>query len=232
MNTIFWFNNPLILLENVSEVFPTKKMNSNEKLNAISRLVIILSCVGYIFTCSLSYLLMGLITLILIIIIYRNKDELLGEGITNEGYTNFNSKYHSKKLTDHTLNKELKTTFYKNSKENPLGNVLLTEIGDNPNRLSAQPTFNIKTSENITKDVKKMVQMLNPELENTNKQLYGDLWENFELDQSNRIFYSTANTRVTNDQGAFADLLYGTMPSGKDGDKFQLLADSFRYILQ
>ena len=77
-----------------------------------------------------------------------------------------------------------------------------------------------------------MVQMLNPELENTNKQLYGDLWENFELDQSNRIFYSTANTRVTNDQGAFADFLYGTMPSGKDGDKFQLLADSFRYILQ
>ena len=41
---------------------------------------------------------------------------------------------------------------------------------------------------------------MNPGIKNTNKQLYGDLWNNFELDQSNRLFYSTANTRVANDQ--------------------------------
>ena len=75
---------------------------------------------------------------------------------------------------------------------------------------------------------------MNPEIKNTNKQLYGDLWEKFNLDQSNRSFYSTANTRVTNDQGAYAQFLYGNMPSGKssgpDGD-FARVQDNYRYTL-
>jgi len=33
-----------------------------------------------------------------------------------------------------------------------------------------------------------------------------------------RQFSSTANTRIVNDQGAFAQFLYGNMPSCKDGD--------------
>ena len=31
-----------------------------------------------------------------------------------------------------------------------------------------------------------------------------------------RVFYSTANTRVANDQGAFGQYLYGDMPSSKE----------------
>jgi hypothetical protein len=58
--------------------------------------------------------------------------------------------------------------------------------------------------------------MLNPGIKNTDKQLYGDLWQNFELDQSNRVFYSTPNTRVTNDQTAYSNFLFGTMYSGKE----------------
>jgi len=42
------------------------------------------------------------------------------------------------------------------------------------------------------------------------------------------------NTRVANDQGAYAEYLYGNMPSSKrsgpDG-AFQRVADSYRYIL-
>ena len=29
------------------------------------------------------------------------------------------------------------------------------------------------------------------------------------------VFYSMPNTRITNDQGAYAEYLYGNMPSGK-----------------
>ena len=57
---------------------------------------------------------------------------------------------------------------------------------------------------------------MNPGIKNTDKQLYGDLWQEFELDQSNRAFFSTANTRVENDQGAYSQYLYGTMPSAKE----------------
>jgi hypothetical protein len=76
--------------------------------------------------------------------------------------------------------------------------------------------------------------MLNPGIKNTNKQLYPDLWENFQLDQSNRVFYSTPNTRVENDQGAFGKFLYGVMPSSKESNfasAIQREKDSYRYTL-
>ena len=76
--------------------------------------------------------------------------------------------------------------------------------------------------------------MMNPGIKNTNKQLFGDLWENFELDQSNRSFFSTANTRVENDQKSFGEFLYGDMPSAKESNtagNMQRVADAYRYTL-
>ena len=108
---------------------------------------------------------------------------------------------------------------------------MLTEINDKPERRAAPPAFNPEVYEDITKSTKRMVQNLNPEIKNTNKQLFGSLGENFELDQSMRIFNSTANTKIPNDQGAFADFLYGNMPSCKDGDDFACVKDNERYNL-
>jgi hypothetical protein len=97
--------------------------------------------------------------------------------------------------------------------------------------LAAPPSFNVDVDEDITKNVKKMVQSLNPGIKNTNKQLFGDLGENFYLDQSLRVFNSTPNTRVASDQGAFGQFLYGNMPSAKEGNEFALLQDNLRYTL-
>jgi hypothetical protein len=75
---------------------------------------------------------------------------------------------------------------------------------------------------------------MNPTIKNTNKQLFGDLYQNFELDNSNRQFFSTPNTRVANDQGAFGQYLYGTMPSAKESTpegNMQRIADNYRYTL-
>jgi hypothetical protein len=76
--------------------------------------------------------------------------------------------------------------------------------------------------------------MMNPGIKNTNKQLYGDLWQQFELDNSNRVFYSTPNTRVTNDQSAYAQYLYNDMKySGKLSTPEGAIArvqDNFRYL--
>jgi hypothetical protein len=76
---------------------------------------------------------------------------------------------------------------------------------------------------------------MNPNIGNTNKQLYSSLWDNFQLDQSNRIFYSTANTRIQpGDQSAFGQFLYGNMPSSKESNLEGAMArvqDSYRYTL-
>ena len=76
--------------------------------------------------------------------------------------------------------------------------------------------------------------MLNPGIINTNKQLFGDLYENYVMDNSMMRFYSTANSRIASDQGAFSQYLYGNMPSSKESNAegaMQRIADNVRYLL-
>ena len=53
-NNSFWGNNPAILLNKneILELFPTSNMNYNQKLNSITRLIILLTLIGFIFTFS------------------------------------------------------------------------------------------------------------------------------------------------------------------------------------
>lgn len=234
---VFWFNNPKILFDNikyskfsVTELTPNFNSSFEEKLNYVSRIVIILSIIGFILTLSIKYILFGIMTLVIIIFIYYFKKQKIIERLkskSKEGYINLNDD----NINNKTFKNVLKENFYNSNKKNPFGNVLLTEIQDKPERKAAPPSFNVDVSEDITKNIKDTVQYLNPTIKNTNKQLYGDLWQNFELDQSNRVFYSNPNTKVVNDQGAFGKYLYGNMPSAKEGDPFSLVQDNYRYIL-
>jgi hypothetical protein len=133
-----------------------------------------------------------------------------------------------------TLETLLRSDFHPTTKKNPFGNVLLTDIMDQPNRKAAAPSFNPDVYDDINAATKKQTQMLNPGIINTNKQLYGDLKDNYDFDNSMMRFYSTANTRVANDQGAYGDYLYGNMPSSKESDPSsatQRVKDNYRYIL-
>ena len=237
MTAPFWSNDPKILLNNdyIFQIWPNQSMTFEEKLNAISRLVILLTILGFLFTMSNSLLLIGGITLALIFILYKTRKNSAIEKMTNikdgSQHINLASNQSSTLLNPATLEPFLKSEFEKTSKRNPLSNVLLTDIQDNPNRLAAPPSFNTEVYEDINNTTKKMVQMLNPGIKNTNKQLYGDLGEKFEFDQSQWSFFSNPNTKVCSDQGSFANWLYGNMPSAKEGNAFALLQDNQRYIL-
>ena len=235
MSNPFWYDDPSILLkkENIFELWPTPTMNYNQKLNAITRLIIIVTMVGFIITMAYRLLFIGGITIFVIFILFKmNKDKLTKESFTNNDTI---LKQNPGYITNpETLDSVLKTEFKEGNKKNPFSNVLLTQIGDDPDRKPAPPAFNVDVDENITTNVKKAVQQMNPGIKNTDKQLYGDLWENFQLDQSNRVFNSTPNTRVTNDQSAYAKYLYGTMPSAKGStmeDNLQREKDNYRYTL-
>jgi hypothetical protein len=154
-----------------------------------------------------------------------------GEGSTSSPLVNIDT---NKATSAVHLDSILDQDYYSSSSKNPFGNVLLTEIKYDSERLAAPPSFNMDVSESITENVKKAVQKMNPGIKNTNHQLFGDLYNNFLLDNSNRVFFSTANSRVTNDQGAFGKFLYGYMPSGKESNATGALArvqDSYRYTL-
>jgi len=239
MTIQFWTNEPTVLFNNkyIFELWPTSNMCYEQKLNAISRLIILITILGYILTMSQKILVVGVLTLASIFILFKMRKQKITKQVLNEGFLNKVTGLNASEsiVNPVTLNSVLKSEFKEGTKKNPFSNVLLTQISDDPERKSAPPSFNVDVDESITKNVKKAVQMLNPGIKNTNKQLYGDLWQQFELDQSNRAFYSTPNSRVENDQSAFAQYLYNDLKySGKESTPegaFARVQDNYRYTL-
>jgi hypothetical protein len=242
MTTEFWTNEPTILFnkEYMLDLWPNSNMNYEQKLNAITRLIILVSILGYILTMSTRIIFVGIITLVIIFVLFKLKKQKITKEMLNEGFTvqgnEVTGMFEKTMSTTNpvTLESVLKTDFKEGTKRNPFSNVLLTEIMDEPDRKAAPPSFNPDVDEQITKDVKRSVQFMNPEIKNTSKQLFGDLYEEFNLDQSNRVFFSTANTRVNSDQGAFGKFLYGDMPSAKESTpegNVQREKDNYRYTL-
>jgi len=242
MTTQFWTNDPTILFnkEYMLELWPNSNMEYEQKLNAITRLIIIVSILGYILTMSPRIIFVGIATLIIIFVLFKTKKQKLTKEMLDEGFTvqgNEVTGLFEKKINNNnqvTLDSLLESEFKEGTKRNPFSNVLLTEIMDDPERKAAPPAFNPDVDIQITKDIKRSVQFMNPEIKNTSKQLFGDLYEEFNLDQSNRVFFSTPNTRVNSDQTAFAKFLYGNMPSAKESTpegNIQREKDNYRYTL-
>ena len=244
----FWSNDPTVLFnkKHILELFPQQGMTFDEKLNAITRLIILLCILGFMITRSYRFILNGSIALLIIYIMYKSQKQLIFSELTKktfdknkEGFSNNTASYNKDETIDaspkiinpETLKTYLKSDFEEVKKNNPLGNVLLTDIMDKPTRKSAPPSFNTEVYEDISNHTKKMIQKLNPSIDNTNQQLFGDLGEKFEFDQSMWQYYSNPNTKIPNDQGAFADFLYGDMPSCRGGDDIACIKDNFRYNL-
>jgi hypothetical protein len=225
MTTPFWTNDPTILFnkESVSQIWPTQQMTFESKLNAISRLIIIMTILGFIFTRNFNLIIIGILTLAILIALYKlRKQQLVSSLVKKEGFS-VNSSLQPSSLSPSALLKDtvtlenvLKNNFHPTTKKNPFGNVLLTDIADTPDRKSAAPSFNPDVYDDIDRSVKKQTQMLNPTIINTNKQLYGDLKTNYDLKNSMMRFYSMPNTRIANDQSAYAHWLYGAMYSSKE----------------
>jgi len=232
----FWSNDPTVLFNKdyIFELWPTINMCYEQKLNAITRLIILVTILGYILTMSSRIIFVGILTLAIIFVLFNMRKKKLTKEMMAEGFVVQGSGNGSSDTNAIPLDTILKDEYKEGNKKNPFSNVLLTEIMDSPDRKAAPPAFNVDVDEDITKNIKRSVQFMNPDIKNTNKQLYGDLWQNFELDQSNRAFFSTANTKVSNDQSAFSKFLYGSMPSGKESNAdgaFARVQDNYRYTL-
>ena len=204
MTTPFWLNDPTVLLkqEYITQIWPTASMTSDEKLNSITRMVILLTVIGYLLSRTLKILVTGIVTLGAIIIL--RYAQLRKDNTKQEGY-------HS--LSSYNTNPN---NFHKPTSNNPSMNVLLTEIKDNPTRKPAAPAYNPAVVKQINKDTQEFIMNNFDDNKDIDKRLFKDLGDSYTFDQSMRTWYATANTQVPNDQKAFLDFCYGDMPSCKD----------------
>ena len=217
----FWINQPYILIDKdkIMDIWPLEKMNRNEKLNAISRLIIILTIIGIILTKSLKIIISGVVTLIIIIILYLlfKKDDIINnqkKSLKTEGFSNYN---------------KIKHNFTNPNITNPNMNLLLPEIQDNPNKLAAAESYNKFVTEDTNLATKEFIKSQFND-DKIDEKLFNNLGDNYQFEQSMRQFYTTANTKVCNNQSEFARFCYGNMASCKDNNMEQCMKNNPRHI--
>jgi hypothetical protein len=208
MTTSFWLYNPNILFKSgeISNIWPTSNMSFSDKLNAISRLVIILTLIGYVLSKNIKIMLSGLATLGSIIFLYLIKSKIANK---KEGFTR-NDIYNA-----------MKPNYTEPTASNPVMNVLLPEINENPNRSQAAPAFMPMVEADINKKTKQFVtnNFKDPSID---QRLFNDLGDNFTFDRSMHAWYPMPSTTIPNDQKSFAEYCYGDMIACRDEDNNEL----------
>ena len=220
MGAQFWIQDPTVLLrkDQIAEFWPTESMSSNEKLNAVTRLVVILTIIGYSMTKNTNVLVTAFVTLGLVVLLYFINRSDKKVSFSREGFTG--KEDHAKSHGEHK-----KINFQTPDRENPMMNVMPSQINERPSREPAAPSFVPKVESEINKAVQEnVVSSLTegtPDMEDAvDRRLFQDLGDQMQFDQSMRSFYTTPNTQVPNDQKAFAEFCYGDMPSCKDNDRW------------
>jgi len=71
----FWSNNPNILLnsEYLFELFPTEDMSFEQKLNAVSRMLVLLTIMTFLYTKSTHILLVGAVSVFFVYLLFKHK---------------------------------------------------------------------------------------------------------------------------------------------------------------
>lgn len=213
MQDTFWLNDPTILFnkDSVGQVWPSRDMSVNEKLNAITRLVILLTILGYLVTGNFRVIVTGVVTIVAVAILkYLKKDKDLKNSISKASKEGFST------LDKSTLEK---LRLEKPTNKNPMMNVLLPQIQDQPNRPPAAPAFNPVVVEDINKKTQEMIVNNFDNKNGIDERLFKDLGDSFQFDRSMIQFNATANTTVPNDQNSYAEFCYGDMISCKEGNE-------------
>jgi len=213
----FWSDDPNVLLNNefLFELFPVEKMSFEQKLNAISRTVVLLTLMSFFYTKSARILIIGVVSLIFILMLHKSKkaekDDIKKK---KEGFS------YTESPADPFKSADLSNVFREPDSSNPFGNVLITDYIYDPKRKPAPPAFNQKVNDDIIEKAKEVVRKSNPDQPDITEKLFKDLGDQYVFEQSLRPFHSTASTTIPNDQQSFSEFCYGSMVSCKEGNAF------------
>lgn len=184
----FWIDNPKVLFQSkyIHEIWIEKNMNTNQKLNALTRLIILLSLLGFICFNRSIFLVIGLLLIVALVIFYKQKD--IVEGMT-------------------TRPGILPT--------NPLNNVLITDYKENPHLKPNHPEYSIQVENSINTSALSSIFLQNKDNKDIHKG-FGTSRDQFEFEQSMRPFFThPVNTVDKVEYGDFLKFCYGTLPSDK-----------------
>jgi hypothetical protein len=224
--TPFWLSEPTILFnkKHITDIWPNSTMTNMEKLNAISRFVILASLLGYLITLNIGLIFVCIITLGVIAILYHVQSNKSKDGEkTKDSPTKVKENF-----TNSILYNEVKDEYTNPKQNNPMMNVLVPEVIYNPTRNEAAPAFNAEVEKKINNNTKDYVvettfsDESSKQKEYIKRKLFSDLGDSYMFDHSMRNFYTNPSTTIPNDQEGFANFCFGDMISAKEGNEFAL----------
>lgn len=203
--TPIWFDKLSILYEKrfILEVFPHKNFDLNRKLNSLVRLSIYYALIIYLTDRKkVNIFYIPLIVAGLSYVINRKYDKTRMYHVN----TQLMNGKESEELID-----ELKNNCRVPTKDNPFMNPTLAEIGSNQEIKESCDSYNNKGLQRVIE-------------KEFNKDLYRDPNDIFGKNNSQRQFFSVP-ARTGEDQGKFANWLYATPPTCKEGNGLQCAAN-------
>jgi hypothetical protein len=231
----FWANNPNIIFNNdqMFEFFPTDDMSFSQKLNAVSRTIIIMTLVSFLYTQSVRILIIGGISLFFVYMLYLHntskKDAVNTKKKQTEGFNDLTKTGYDDPASTVYSTTDMMNVFKAPEAGNPFGNVLVSDYLYNPQRKPAPPAYNANVAKDIVDKAKECVRRNNPDQPDITEKLFQDLGDEYVFEQSLRQFNSTPSTTIPNDQEAFMDFCYGGMTSCKEGNAFACAKNTWRY---
>ena len=198
ITTTFWFHQPSILYEKqyLSEIFPFKRFDIIRKLNSIMRLFIIYSVIMYMIKRDSRYLLLPGVIGILTYFIWKRQSDTTNHEITKQSIND--------QLGDLVQLNDLETECSVPTKENPFMNPSFNDYGNGKEKPRSCPSYN-----NIGMQ-RRMDELFNEDV-------YRDINDIFDTNNGKRQFYTVPGSQVPNDQGSYAQWLYGTPGTCKEG---------------
>ena len=142
----------------------------DDKLNAITRIIILLSILGYIILKNINILASGIVYIVIVILYLVNKNSKTKIFNKPEPFTNID------------LYQEVKHNFTNPDIKNPMMNVMLTEINDNPDRLPAAPSYNKSVEKQINDTTQQFIKN-NFQDKDTADSLFNNLEKNLDLNK-------------------------------------------------
>ena len=186
----FWYNNISIILDKnrLDEFFPVTTMSLEEQLNSFVRLLLYISVLLVLFRKNINYIYLFLFGLIFTFLIYKYS-------INNPLKTNIENFYPF-------YNRNIK--YVKPTIDNPFMNIAFDDYLKKPNR-EALSKLNNYNNEEINKSIENKF----------NYNLYKDVSDIFNRNNSQRQFYTMPVTTIPNKQTKFAKWLYSNPKSCK-----------------
>ena len=204
----FWINDISELFNRPAEIWPYEYLNIERKYNAITRLILYLTVLGFFFTRSYNILISCFITIIVFIMLYNTQAKKNVEGFSMK----------EPKFKPGDFENIMKDKYSFPTKKNPFMNVMMDDYKYNNKKKPAAPSYNEAVERNINKNA------IKPDLLNSlvnNDKLYRNLGDNLTFEHNMRSFHTMPNTKIPNDQKKFAEFCYGNMSSCKEGDTIQ-----------